>query len=337
VALSSLLFKSGDTPASYLLIVSLAYLPQSFEILDVWFQKNIQSKFTVIAKTFATTGAAILRVTLVYYAAPIWTFCAAMVAEATLFAAGLIVVALRNGIDPSAWRFSAPIARGLLSNGWPLILAGILVAIYQRVEIFLVKDWLGVASLGVYNAAGKITELWSVLPGLLLPTLYPLMAQKKEDDPLEYKRRVQTVFDILTGCGFLIAIFATLTAPWVIQIIYGKAFAAAAGILMIQAWTAPFTLSGAVRGQFFVLENLTVYHWVSAALGIAANIVATMLLIPRMGAAGAAVGSLIGYIVSAFLSSWMFGRLRSCALYQTRAMLILFRIPTAVAEVRRFL
>ncbi|MBK7459807.1 MAG: polysaccharide biosynthesis C-terminal domain-containing protein [Betaproteobacteria bacterium] len=74
--------------------------------------------------------------------------------------------------------------------------------------------------------------------------------------------------------------------------------------------------------QYFLLENLTIYHTWSALTGIATNVGLAWWLMPRYGISGAALGALIGYFVSAFVTSWMFGRLRECALFQTRAFLL---------------
>jgi O-antigen/teichoic acid export membrane protein len=163
------------------------------------------------------------------------------------------------------------------------------------------------------------------------------LVEKKNHDEAEYKRRVQSVFDLLTGAGLIIALGGVLLAPWIIPLVFGAKYEAAIPILIIQCLATPFAFSGSVRGLFFVMENLNQYHIASAILGIAANVCTAILLMPHLGARGAAVGAVVGYAFSSVISSWFFAKVHPCARYQTRSLFILFRIPSAYAEVRRFL
>ena len=57
-----------DGPATLLaLIVSLSFLPSSLEVLELWFQKNIRAKYTVVARVIATLLVSAGRLALVYY------------------------------------------------------------------------------------------------------------------------------------------------------------------------------------------------------------------------------------------------------------------------------
>src|SRR5947207_1027334 len=57
--------------APLILVVSLAFLPQALEVIDLWFQKNIRSKFTVVAKGMAVLLGAAVKITLVQIKAPL--------------------------------------------------------------------------------------------------------------------------------------------------------------------------------------------------------------------------------------------------------------------------
>lgn len=336
VTLSALAFRSSGAPLHLLVILSLAFLPQSFDVIDLWFQKNIQAKFTVVAKTTAAITGALVRIGLAHNHAPLWTFGAAAIIEACVFGAGLVTIFHRNGLRVRAWRFAPKLAALILGNSWPLIISGLTVAIYQRIETFLVWDWLGASAAGVYFASQNIFNLWGTIPALLLPTLYPLLIEQRKQDTVEYERRVQSVFDLLTAAGLVIAIAGVVIAPFVVSLIFGAKYNAAIPILMIQSCATPFTFSGSVRGLFLVMENLNMYSAASAAVGIAANVTAAIFLMPHFGARGAALGALIGYAVSAVVTSWLFAKLHPCARYQTRSLFILLRLPSAYADIRRF-
>lgn len=230
------------------------------------------------------------------------------------------------------WRVSWSAAENLLRQSWPLILSGLLVAGYLRVEQLLVMERLGSRSAGIYYAAVRITEIWLFVPGLILSSFYPLLLEKRVHDRAEYEVWLQRLFDALTGLGYVVALGAGLLAPWLIRLLYGAEYEPAAVILMILAATAPVIFSGSVRAQYFLLENLNLYHTWSALVGMAMNVGMALALMPRWGASGAAAGALAGYFLSAVGTSLVFPALRQCGSWQVRALLLPFRL----AALRRY-
>lgn len=337
VFLSGLVTRNSDVIAPLALVVSLAFLPQSFEVIDLWFQKNIQSKFTVMAKGLAALLGAGVKISLVLWKAPLMWFGVALAFDAVFNAVVLVYQFRLRGQSIRAWTPSIDIARVILRDSWPLIFSGFLVAVYMRVEQVLVMNFLGEASAGVYYAATRITEVWLFVPGLILSSVYPLLVEKRHNDLLAFRAQMQNVFDLLTGLGFGIAVGATVLAPFAIPLIYGPKYTGAISILLILAWGAPVVFSGSARAQYFLLENLTIYHTWSALIGIATNTSLALWLMPRFGARGAAMGAIAGYCISAYATSLVFSRLRECGRLQTKAFLLLFRLRQVLDELRRLL
>ncbi|MGN6386778.1 MAG: oligosaccharide flippase family protein, partial [Verrucomicrobiota bacterium] len=110
-------------------VISLSMLPQSFEVIDLWFQKLVQSKFTVKAKTFAYIFSALTKILLIVFHAPLIFFCAALAMDVVFYALSLVLVYSRTGETLQSWRFRLPVARELLRDGWPLIISGVVVAL----------------------------------------------------------------------------------------------------------------------------------------------------------------------------------------------------------------
>lgn len=334
VAVSTILTGVDDITVKLALITAIAFFPQSLDVIDLWFQKNIESRFTVVARAGALLLSSGLRVGLVLGGASLAAFAWAIVAEGVFNAVGMAWVYRWRGQRIGAWKFHLGQAGGLLRDSWPLILSGVLVALYMRVEQLLVMDFLGRYSMGIYSASARLAETWGFVPGVVLATIYPLLVEKRQQDRAAYTERMQLVFDLLTGLGMVVMIGAVAASQFIIPLIYGDQFKDAALILVIQACCAPLTFNGSVRAQYLLLENLNVYHTFSAALGIAANVATAVLLMPKWGAAGAALGALVGFWVSAHLSSFLFAELRECAWMQTRALLLPFRVSKLVRFLR---
>ncbi|HIL71429.1 MAG TPA: flippase [Verrucomicrobia bacterium] len=337
VYLSSLLTgKSTSVLTPLNLIVALAFFPQAFDVIDLWFQKNIQSKYTVVAKTVALLIGSGIKITFVIQGRPLYWFGWALMFDFVLNAMALMVVYRNRDEQILLWRPSFQIGTRILKDSWPLIFSGLLIALYQTIERIFVMDFLGGYQLGIYSTSVRVTQMWMFIPGTILASIYPILVEQKRRNESEYRRQLQLVFDFLTALGFITALGVSLGAPLIISLVFGEVYADASTILMIQAWSAPITFSGSVRAQYFLLENFTIYHTISAVLGMAFNVTAAVLLMPEYGAVGAALGGLIGYWVAGYLSSLIFRDLRDCALIQTKAFLFPFRLRWIYRELRRF-
>jgi PST family polysaccharide transporter len=317
---------TGKEGLALVVVVGMAFLPQSFEVIELWFQRHIRSKHTVAAKGVMVLLGAGVKLGLVAVGAPLYWFALAVVLDAVLAAAALQWVFRRHEGQLHVSEASWLEARRLVRESWPLVLSGILVALYVRCERLLVLDFLGRHAVGVYYASVTVTDMWNYLPILLLNSVYPVLVEARGRDPDRYQRRLQLTFDLVTGAGYAVAVAVGLTASLVIGLIFGVKYSEAGPILVIHACTAPLVFSGSVRAYYFLLESRTVYHTASAAIGIAVNVSSALWLLPRYGVVGAAMAAWLGYLSSGFLSSVLFAPLRPCATLQARAFLLPLRV-----------
>jgi O-antigen/teichoic acid export membrane protein len=181
--------------------------------------------------------------------------------------------------------------------------------------------WAGKKWPGLYTAAAKFAEVWNVLPAVVGSTFYPRLVEWKTRDAVGYEQRMQFMFDALTALGLLVALGAGLFGPMIVRLVYGPKYESAGLILVVLGMAAPFSFSGTARAQYLLLERVTIYHTFAAITGIIVNFSVAWAMVPRLGPVGAATGSLAGFFVSAYVTSWMAPALRPCARLQTRALL----------------
>lgn len=328
--------RDGYELAGLAMLVACGFVPQALEVTDLWFQKEIQSRYSAIARGAAALLGAGVKLKLVQMNAPLVWFALALGLDLALAATALACAYQQRGGRLSAWRFCPATARQLLREAAPLIGVGLLVAVYLRVEQVLVREVLGDGAAGVYFAAARLAEQWLVLPGLIISSVYPLLARHSTRESANQARRMQQLFDALTLLGLLLAAGVTVVGPWLVPLLFGEQYRAAVPVIQFLGWTAPLIFNGAARAQFLLLEQLTVYHIPSVLLGIAVNLTAGLWALPRFGPAGAAASAFGGYFCSAYVTSWLFPPLRACARLQTRAFLLPFA-PHRIGELWRLI
>ena len=316
------------------LIISMSFLPGSLEVIELWFQKSIQAKYTVIGRIASTVIASALKLIFVYFEAPLEVFAAMQCVDALLGGLALVIAFKTRGQKITSWTFDRPLARVLIRECWPLVFSGFLLSACSRVDQILVKEVLGDRAVGVYYSALRISEVWGIIPSALLTTVYPLLVAKRREAPEKYSARLQTLFDLLTGLGYVFALATTLLGGFLIPFIFGAEYKSAVPILLIQAWAAPLTCSALARAQCMLLEKQTLLYTPIALLYLAINIPLAIFLMERFGTVGAAFGVLISSICSGYLTSFMFPVLRPWGFIQTKAFLMPFRFRKVYRTVK---
>jgi len=322
-AIAALLGGAGSE-AHLVGIIAVGLVFQPAEVIDLWFQRHLESRRTALVRLLAVLLSSILKLFLIVINAQVVAFAWAQAAESLLFALGL-GWAYRSGPRKSgAWAWDPARARELWRQGAPLAISALAVAFAMRLDQFLVRSWLGESATGIYYAATRLTEFALFAGATLAISLFPGLAQSHDGTTEGYHQALQELFDALSALGWIVGIGFTVLAPVGINLLFGTAYAGAVPILIIQGWAALFALSATARWQYIILSAPPAYNLVAAIVHIGVMLVAGGWLIPRLGLPGAALTWLVATACSGYLTTLLLPGLRLCAGIQTRALLIPF-------------
>lgn len=288
------LMRQGDPLTRSLVgIVAAGTLFQAFDVIDFWFQSQVLSKYTVIAKNGAFIVIALAKVVLILLQAPLIAFALAGLAEIALGAVGLVVTFRRNGHTVREWQGSTRRCRELLANSWPLILSGLSVAVYMKIDQVMLGEMVGNEAVGIYTSATKISEIWYFIPVAIVSSVFPSIIHARNDDEGLYYRRVQRLFSLMTALSLSIAVPMTVLSTTLVVILYGKGFLSAGPVLAVHIWASLFVFLGVAQGSWDLTENLTRLALFRIAAGALLNVVLNLFLIPAYSVMGAAVATVI--------------------------------------------
>ena len=198
------------------------------------------------------------------------------------------------------WRFDKNLALTLLKDSWPLILSGVVVSIYVRVDQVLIKNMLTSKDVGIYAAAVRLSESWYFIPIAISNALFPAIVNAKNISVDLYQSRIQKLYDMLAWIAIGISIPVSFLSTEIIEILYGAKYSAASPILTIYIWAGVSVFLGVASSQYLVSENLTKISFFRTLLGMITNVVLNLLLIPRFGITGSAYATLISYTIATF-------------------------------------
>lgn len=303
-------------------IIAAGIIFQSFDAIDLWFQSQVQSKYTVIAKNTAFLAFALVRVVLILNKAPLAAFAWAALAEVIAGAVGLVLFYLQHQPFTALWTPKYDMARRLVKDSWPLMLSGIAIMVYVKIDQVMLGVLAGDRSVGIYSAAIRISEIWYFIPMAIVSSLIPSIMQIKQYDEKSYYHKLQSIFNAMAFLAYFVAISVSLLANMLITNLYGKLYKDASIILTIHVWAGLFVFLGVARSLWILAEGHTKISLYTTILGALLNIALNIYLIPKYGAFGAAIATVISYSFSDYLIFIIVPSLRKMGIIMTKSLLL---------------
>lgn len=285
----------------YIGIISIGILFQSSEIIKFYFQSKVLSKFVSICQLIQLLISSVLKI---YFILSnfnlIWFVMLLMLDQVTLSLSLFIAYGIKR-IKNILYSFNIDLAKKLLLDSWPLILSGFVVMVYMRSDQIMIKALLNDREVGVYSAAVKLSEIWYFIPLLITNSIFPaiLNARKKSQDL--YLHRMKMLYSLLIWLAIFVAVPMTFLSNKLIYILFGNEYQAAGEVLKIHIWTGIFVFMGVAFSKYLLSENFTKKSLYRTSLGAVSNIFLNLILIPKYGIKGAAIGTLSAQIISNYI------------------------------------
>lgn len=280
-------------------ILGSMLLFKASEIAPSWFESQVLSKYTVWVQNGGFLVFAAIKVGLVLNSASLIAFTWAAVGEGLLVALLLLFTLRFNGPKLSQLRISLARAQSLFKDSWPLLLSGITIMIYMKIDQIMLGQMVGDEAVGIYSAAVRISEVWYFIPTMVVASVFPAILEAKKHSEQLYYQQLQKLYDLMVLISLGVAIPMTFLATPLITVLFGKQFAASGSVLTVHIWTSVFVSLGVASSKWFLAENRQILSLQRTALGAVANIFLNLLLIPRYETLGAAIATIISYAIAA--------------------------------------
>ena len=293
----ALLITSEELFTSILiLIISASSFFQTFNVIDYYFRSTVKAKYSVYVLFSSVLIISAIKFTLIIIKAPLIYFVTLLMHLEFVFnSIGYFIVYHLQKHKISKWKFDKKLALSLLKDSWPLILSGVVVSIYMKVDQVIIKKMLDAKEVGYYAAAVRLSESWYFIPVAISNAIFPAIVNAKNISLELYKSRLQKLYDILAWMAIGISIPISFFATDIIILLYGKDYLPSATILTIYIWAGAAVFLGVASSQYLVTENLTKISLFRTSLGMIVNVVLNIILIPKYGIVGSAVATLISY------------------------------------------
>lgn len=293
-----------------IIIMAFVYVFRAFEALEYWVQAYQNSKLSSSVRVIVSFICAILKILAVVFDLGIIYLGLIYIVEVLLISIGLFYVYVKYREDKSEWNFSLNYVKLALSQSWYLIISGILVMLYTKLDKVMLGNMVSKEQLGFFMAALAVSNLWLFIPTALINSFKPIIMKLKKVDEEKYLKKLQQMYSILILINICCSIIVFLFSDLIICILYGEEYKYAGKLLTISIWAGCFSVLGTARGIWMICEGIQKYSILYLGIGSIFSICMNLVLIPKFGAMGAALTTLCTEILTTVITPICFKKTR---------------------------
>ena len=318
-------FDDADWRIQPLIILLVANISNAFEVYGLWFQYKSDNRTLVLWRISCFILFTLLKgVVIWHYQAVlplIWVIAIELVVK------NFGYKCLYHKTFQSKGKFEAVIFYDIFSQTKFLIVSSLASIIYLKIDIIMLESMRSAQEVGVYAVAAKLSEVWYVLPQVVITALFPKLLEIAQSNKQRYYKFLQRGFDLLFIAALTISVLIYAVAPWIIELFYGESYREAIPILRVHIFASLFIYMRVLLSQWLISERFAEFSLVSQVSGAVVNVLLNLFLIPQYGAMGAAVASLVAYAVTSYFCLFFYSRTRVIARMMSKS--IFFRFACA--------
>jgi len=255
-----------DLARIYLLVIPLISLQQIFG--GVLLGDHDFHFYNLTRFLYPAAAALIYAAYLLFDAFSVET---ALVANAVALAIAVLIAARRAIVRHGLGRFDKPLMRSTLTYGIKAHGGSTAALVNARLDLLIMPAFLAAADVGLYSVATNVATIIPTLTGTIALMALPVAARRGGSP-----RTVLITLQTTVGLALAMAIPLAILAPWLLELVYGEEFGAAADALRML-----------LPGTVFAAASSTLYAGLLAA---------DKPLLVSVGAGTAAVFTVVGLI-----------------------------------------
>ncbi len=213
------------------------------------------------------------------------------------------------------WRLNLTYLRQSLFYGTKIYLGNITAFINYRLDQFLVVFFLGPVQLGIYAVAVTLSEGLSLLSGGISTVLLPRIVAL-EDSPTVQQETTSLVTRHMVIISALISVVLFFSSDLIVKTLYPEDLQSASLVLKLLLPGIFATSVARILATDVAARGYPELNLYGGTIGIITNLVLNLILIPRLGIAGAAIATSISYSLNSLLKMIIYLRLSKVGIYK---------------------
>ena len=289
-------------------LYSISLIFQATEMIHNWFQAKLLSKYPSIAALISYTVVAAYKIWLLVTKKSVRWFALSYTIDVLVISVILILIYKKMGEQP--FSFSAALGRKMLHRSKYYIISSMMVTVFAQTDRIMLKLMMNETETGYYSAAVVCVNVTSFVFVAILDSMRPVILEAKHDSDPAYETHIVQLYSVITYVSLAQCVVMTVFARQLVLLLYGAEYLPSAVPLMIAVWYMTFSYYGSVRNIWILAEGKQKYLWMINLSGALANVAVNFILIPYLGAVGAAIASLVTQFFANVVLGWIMPPIR---------------------------
>jgi len=291
---------TSDFTIRWLIVLyCIATLPYSL-FLEWWFRGIEKMEYIAIGKILSGIVSASLVILLVKGPEQILLVPWSQFAGNGILAFSMLItlIFLYKNLKLS---FKKPEIIALLKQSVAFTGISIAYQLFVNADVILLGFMKDKILVGYYNAAYKFVWLFAFIGGFFFQAIFPLISRYYKENREKFKMLLEKTGKIMLLLGIPISLCITVIAKPLILLVFGEEYAPSALILQVLIWNVLFiTVNNVfVRGLLGTGREKNYFYILAGQAGL--NILLNIFLIPKFGAIGASIATLVCELIGLFL------------------------------------
>ncbi|MBQ8611099.1 MAG: flippase [Oscillospiraceae bacterium] len=309
VTVFSLVANHGDRTAVLVCaLYSVCLFFQAFEMLQYWFQAQLLSKYSSSAMLLAYVVTSAYKIYLLASGKSVYWFALSHAVEYA--AAGVFMLLAYRKNTKQKISVSLETGKKLFTKSKPYIPATLMEIVYNSTGGIFLTLMHGETENGYYAAAVTCTCITGFIFRAIFDTARPVILESKKVSQLDFEKNVSRVYSLTIWAAAAQSVMYTLCASLIVRVLYGETYLPAIPVLQIMIWYTIFSYIAYVRNIWILAEEKHKYLFPINLCGAVVNVMTNVLLVPVMGAAGAALAMVITVVFTNFIMGFILKPMR---------------------------
>lgn len=319
----------GKSDANLLMLVMLMSLAIPFAEtpagIFLLFQSKLDIALPVLLQNVVRVAAAGLRIALIMSGSSILWFGGVILVESIAIFSVLFGLYLFRGGKISSWIFRWDSIRSMLIQGTPIAIAALVASLSARVDQLMLGWFADFAQVGMYSAALRFSEFWWAFAPIVMNSLSPKYIFNV-DDEVKLQANIAKIMACMLLVSLVPVVFIVAIGKYAIPLLLGAQYAAALPVLYVHICIAILVFFDAPTSQFLLAHNRQRQMIWKSLFMLAVNAMLNLLLVSSFGALGAALATLLAYVLTIVCFYRLFPIYRDLARLQKQALYYIWQV-----------
>jgi PST family polysaccharide transporter len=319
----------GKSDANLLMLVLLMSLAIPFAEtpagIFLYFQSKLDIALPVLLQNVVRIASAGLRIALILCGSSIKWFGAAVLLESMAIFVVLFGLYLYRGGKISSWVYRWANIRNMLRQGTPIAIAALVASLSARVDQLMLGWFADFSQVGMYSAALRFSEFWWAFAPIVMNSLSPKYIFNV-DDEVKLQANIAKIMACMLLVSLVPVIFIVAIGKYAIPLLLGAEYAAALPVLYVHICIAILVFFDAPTSQFLLAHNRQRQMIWKSVFMLTVNAMLNLVLVSSFGALGAALATLLAYVLTIICFYRLFPIYRDLARLQKQALYYIWQV-----------